>query len=213
MILLKSSSHCYCSLIKGIAARHHQFCSKNFLPRSTCALAAPRRTIPNYYNISKVGRLPKSILCIMHMHTSAPAYYDYEHLFFHRTPAIAGQYLRCVCSQLALSCPSALSSLTLRFATHHTQPPSMRALQGQFVKSLTTCLDKNFVRSPKLGPDMCVHSEKRNGNMSCHCLCQKYFSKTFRGPKLGPDMCMRSEICNGTPVWLVHVKIHIMERE
>ena len=68
--------------------------------------------------------------------------------------------------------------------TPHTHT-HMRALHWQFVKSLTTCLDKNFVRSPKLGPDMCVHSEKRNGNMSCHCLCQKYFSKTFQRAKIG----------------------------
>ena len=121
--------------------------------------------------------------------------------------------LNCVSSQLALSCPSALSSLTLRFATHTHTRPSLRALQWQFVKSLTTCLDKNFVRSPKLGPDMCVLSQKCNGNMPCHYLCQIFLKDFFTGPKLRPDMCIRSEICNGTPVWLVHVKIHIIQRK
>ena len=117
-----------------------------------------------------------------------------------------------VSSQLALSCPSALSSLTLRFATH-THTPFHACLAMAIRQKFNNVPWQKLCQRTKTGSwHVCAFWETQWKYALSLSLSKIFLKNFFRGPKLGHDMCMRSEICNGTPVWLVHVKVRIMER-
>ena len=97
--------------------------------------------------------------------------------------------------------------------TPHTHPPLHACLAMAIRQKFNNVPWQKLCQRTETGPWHVCAFWKMQWKYALSLSLSKIFLKDFfRGPKLGHDMCMCSQICNGTPVWLVYVKIHIMER-
>ena len=94
----------------------------------------------------------------------------------------------CVRGQLALWCPSALSSLTLRFATHHTTHPPLHACLAMAIRQKFNNVPwQKLCRRTKTGPwHVCAFWEMQWKYALSLSLSKIFLSqRLFQRPKIG----------------------------